>query len=445
MPPPRLACYPSRMSHAAHVAAIRFGLGPRLGEPPPEDPRAWLEAQLGPEAPLPPGPGTADGLRARIADLEERDRNGGIPPGPGQVAALLRAEALAWAGRRLAAAQPFRERLVDFWMNHFTVSRRVGIVDAVIGAFEREAIRPHVTGRFADMLVAVARHPAMLLYLNNAGSVGPDSPVGRRIGRGLNENLAREILELHTLSPAGGYTQADVQEFARILTGWSVAQRQEPFGYIFRPNAHEPGPKRLLGREFGAGEAAGEAALRFLAAHPATMRHLATRLVRHFVADRPPPEAVRAVERTLLDTGGDLGAAARALIRLPQAWEPPLAKFRSPSDYALAACRALGLPPERAAVALGGLAVLGQPLWTAPQPNGWPDTAADWATPEALMRRLDWAYTLAGRFGRVEPREVTEAALGPLARAGTVSAVARAGSVRDAITLLLASPEFMHR
>ncbi len=433
------------MSHAAHIAAIRFGLGPRLGEALPEDPREWLEAQLDQEAPLPPAPSTADGLRAHAADIEERQRNGGILPGRGQVASLMRAETLAWAERRLTTVQPFRERLVDFWVNHFTVSRRASIVGALAGAYEREAIRPHVTGRFADMLVAVARHPAMLLYLDNAGSVGPGSRIGQRTRRGLNENLAREILELHTLSPAGGYSQADVQEFARILTGWSVARAQEPFGYLFRPNAHEPGPKRLLGREFGAGEEAGEAALRFLAAHPATARHLATRLVRHFVADQPPPEAVRAVENTLRETGGDLGAAARTLIRLPQAWEPPLTKFRSPADYVLAACRATGLPTERAAMVLTGLAGLGQPLWTAPQPNGWPDTAAEWATPEAMMRRFDWAYTLAGRLGRTDPREVAAAALGPLARAETVTAVSRAGSLRDAITLLLGCPEFMYR
>lgn len=433
------------MSHSPHLAAIRFGLGPRLGESLPADPIAWLEAQLGPEDPLPPGHSAADGLRARSADLAEQAQNGGVPVRRGQVAAITRAESLAWAQRRLTARQPFRERLVDFWVNHFTVSRRAGAVQPVISAYEREAIRPHVTGRFADMLLAVARHPAMLLYLNNAGSVGPDSPIGQRIRRGLNENLAREILELHTLSPAGGYTQTDVQEFARILTGWSVAQRVEPFGFVFRPNAHEPGPKHLLGREFGTGEAAGEAALRFIATHPATAHHLATQLVCHFVADEPPPAAVQAVEKALLETEGDLGAAARTLIRLPQAWEPPLGKLRAPSDYVLAACRALGVPPERADVVLTGLAALNQPLWSAPQPNGWPDTAADWATPEAMMRRLDWAYTLAGRFSQADPREVAEAALGPFARAETVTAASRAGSMRDAITLLFGSPEFMYR
>jgi uncharacterized protein (DUF1800 family) len=433
------------MSRSVHVAAVRFGLGLRLGEAPPDDVLGWLEAQLGPEAPLPPGHSAAEGLRARSEDLAERERNAGNLEGQGRAAAVIRAETLAWARRRLTAEQPFRERLVDFWMNHFTASRRAGLVNPVIGGFEREAIRPHVTGRFADMLVAVVRHPAMLLYLDNAGSVGPGSPFGLRSGRGLNENLAREVLELHSLSPAGGYTQGDVQELARILTGWSVVLRAEPFGFQFRPQTHEPGPKQLLGQEFGPGEAGGEAALRFLGTHPATFRHLAFRLVQHFVADAPPPEAVRAVEAGLRDTGGDLGAVARVLIRLPQAWEPPLGKFRAPMDYVLAACRALGLPPERAEAVLNGLGALGQPLWNAPQPNGWADTAAEWAAPEALMRRLDWAFTLAGRFGSLDPREVAEAALGPLARAETVAAVARAGSVRDAITLVFGSPEFMHR
>ncbi|MBV1797764.1 DUF1800 family protein [Siccirubricoccus sp. G192] len=433
------------MSRSVHVAAVRFGLGLRLGEAPPDDALGWLESQLGPEAPLPPGHSAAEGLRARSEDLAERERNAGDLEGQGRVVPLVRAETLAWARRRLTAEQPFRERLVDFWMNHFTASRRAGLVNPVIGGFEREAIRPHVTGRFADMLVAVVRHPAMLLYLDNAGSVGPGSPFGLRSGRGLNENLAREVLELHSLSPAGGYTQGDVQELARILTGWSVALRAEPFGFQFRPQTHEPGSKQLLGQEFGPGEAGGEAALRFLGTHPATFRHLAFRLVRHFVADAPPPEAVRAVGASLRDTGGDLGAAARVLIRLPQAWEPPLGKFRAPMDYVLAACRALGLPPERAEAVLNGLGALGQPLWNAPQPNGWADTAAEWAAPEALMRRLDWAFTLAGRFGRLDPREVAEAALGPLARAETVTAASRAGSVRDAITLVFGSPEFMHR
>jgi uncharacterized protein (DUF1800 family) len=285
----------------------------------------------------------------------------------------------------------------------------------------------------------------MLLYLDNATSVGPNSAFGQRAGRGLNENLAREILELHTLSPAGGYTQGDVTEFARILTGWSVEQRNEPFGFLFRPQAHEPGEKSLMGRRFEQGEAAGEQALRFLAAQPATHRHLAVKLVRHFVADDPPPAATRRIEAVLRDTDGDLGATARALIALEEAWAPPLAKVRSAQDFVLAICRGLAIPEDREEWVVGGLLTLSQPLWTAPQPIGWPDKAEAWASPEALMRRVDWAHTIAGRFAQSDPRLVAEATLGPLARAETVTAMSRAGSVRDSLTLLFGSPEFMRR
>ena len=429
-----------------HVAAIRFGLGPRLGEAPPADPRAWLGAQLGEEAPLPPGPSAGDGLRARAEDILDRNRSQGQLTGPTRAGQIARSTAQAWASRRLAAAAPFRERLVDFWMNHLTASRRSGQLSFLVGAYEREAIRPHVTGRFADMLVAAVLHPAMLIYLNADSSVGPNSAFGQRSGRGLNENLAREVLELHTLSPSGGYTQGDVTEFARLLTGWSVAQRAEPFGTIFRRHAHDPGAKRVLGRPFEEGPEAAEAALRFLAAQPATHRHLAVKLARHFVADDPPPAAIRTIEAALRDSDGDLGAAARALLALEAAWEPPLGKLRTPGDYVLALCRATALPEDRPEVVLNAMAALGQPLWTAPQPIGWPDHGEAWAAPEAIMRRVDWAHTLAGRLqALLEPRAVAAAVLGPLARAETVTAVDRAGSPRDALTLVFSSPEFMRR
>lgn len=456
------------MSIRRHIAPIRFGLGLRLGEAPPAEPEAWLLGQLARPAEPPSGVGTAEAIRIRaetVAARQARDRMAAqqaMPapqagtaapqaappaaadqPGRGALPELLRSEAMAWAERRLTSPEPFRERLVDFWMNHFTVSRRNGQVGALHGPLEREAIRPHVTGRFADMLVAVTRHPAMLVYLDNHTSIGPNSPLGQRTRRGLNENLAREVLELHTLSPAGGYTQGDVQELAKILTGWGVAMEREPFGFLWRPNAHEPGPKTLLGRRFEEGPESQEQALRFLATRPATWRFLASKLARHFVADDPPPEAVRAVEQALARTEGDLGAAAEALVRSPRAWDPPLAKFRTPQDYVLAAARAAG--SRRPDLVLGGLAALGQALWTAPQPNGWPDRAEDWAAPEALMRRVDWAYTFAGRSERVDPAAVAEAALGPLARAETVGAMRVAGSLRDALTLLFGSPEFMHR
>jgi uncharacterized protein (DUF1800 family) len=443
------------MTTRRHIAPIRFGLGLRLGEAPPADPEAWLEQQIAAPAQPPTGASTLEAIRARaetVAQRQARDRaqaagNQGMaapePPGRSLLAELLRMEARGWAERRLASPEPFRDRLVDFWMNHFTVSRRSGLVGALNGPLEREAIRPHLTGSFADMLVAVTKHPAMLVYLDNHTSIGPNSPQGQRSRRGLNENLAREVLELHSLSPAGGYTQGDVQELAKILTGWSVGLDREPFGFAWRPTTHEPGEKHLLGRSFPEGPESQEAALRFLATRPATWRFLAVKLTRHFVADDPPPAVVRAVEEALRRTEGDLGAATRALVQAKEAWEPPLTKFRTPQDFVLAAARAAGT--QRPDGVLGGLAALGQPLWTAPQPNGWPDKAEDWTAPEALMRRVDWIYTFAGRGERLDPAAVAEAALGPFARAETVAAMRGAGSVRDALTLLFGSPEFMHR
>ncbi|MBS0559552.1 MAG: DUF1800 domain-containing protein [Proteobacteria bacterium] len=422
-------------------AMVRFGLGARPGEPPPSDPRGWLAGQIRAPDPtmLDPAPTTANGL-----SILRSDRDAKVTAAERRTRPLFRAEAAALLENALTTPAPFRERLVWFWANHFTVSVRRPACAAVTGAFVAEAIRPHVTGRFADMLLAVMRHPAMLLYLDNVASVGPDSPAGQRGRRGLNENLARECLELHTVSPAAGYTQADVTSFARILTGWSIDLKDDPPGFVFRVGAHEPGDKALLGQSFPPGQQGGEMALAFLAAHPATHRHLAEKLVRHFVADDPAPDEVRAVEAVLRDTGGDLGAASLALIDLPRAWQPG-GKLRTPQEFVLAALRGLDLPADRRPALLGAVGGLGQPVFAAPAPNGWPDRAADWAAPEAMIRRIDWTYALAGRAAGVDPMQAAEAALGPLLRAETLDAVRHAGSRREALTLLFASPEFQRR
>jgi uncharacterized protein (DUF1800 family) len=307
-----------------------------------------------------------------------------------------------------------------------------------------EAIRPHVTGRFADMLLAVMRHPAMLLYLDNAGSVSPHSPAGQRGGRGLNENLARECLELHTVTPAAGYAQTDVTAFARVLTGWSVETRQEPLGFIFRPRAHDPDPQTVMGQRIAPDEAGGVALLRFLANHPATHHALAVKLVRHFTTDDPPPGAVRRIEAVLRDTGGDLGAAAAALIDLDACWRSTT-KLRTPIDLVVASVRLLDIPAEKRPNLIGILSGLGQPLWSAPAPDGWPDRAAAWASPESTMRRIEWLNGFAGRIGQRDPAALAEAALGPLLRQATLEAMARAGSRHDAMTLFLTSPEFQRR
>ena len=423
-------------------ALARFGLGCRGAETLPPDPAAWLAEQLsGPEpARAAEAPTAASGLAALCDDRQNK------PEGEKRARALFRRDATAALANAVTTSSPCRERLVWFWTNHFTVSLRRPDCAALAGAFVEEAIRPHVTGRFDTMLLAVMRHPAMLIYLDNWGSVGPDSPAGLRNHRGLNENLARECLELHTVSPAAGYTQEDVTNFARLLTGWSVELRDDPLGFRFRPNAHEPGEQVVLGQRFPPGEAGGLEALRFLAAHPSTHRHLAGKLVRHFVADDPSEDAVRRIEGVLRDTGGDLGAAAVALTTLDAAWQPQT-KLRTPLDFVVAALRALDVPPptEEKPCVIGGLAGLGQPLWSAPQPNGWPDRAADWAGPEALLRRIDWACALTGRLAGPDPTEVAEASLGPLLQPATLEAMHRAGSRRDALTLLLTAPEFQRR
>ena len=421
-------------------ALIRFGLGRRGSEPLPANPATWLRAQLTAPDPGPAGPSVADGFAAVLADREDKGQ-----PGPKRVQQLFKGEIDNLVSYALATPTPFRERLVWFWANHFTVSLRGGRTAALGGDYIRTAIRPHATGRFADMLGAVMHHPAMLTYLDNAGSFGPNSPVGLKQNKGLNENLARESLELHTVSPASGYTQADVTSYARILTGWSISNgEKEPAGFRFRPFIHEPGEQMLLGRSFPPGEEGGVAALAFLASHPATHRHLATKLVQHFVADDPPPADIRRIEGVLRDTDGDLGQAAAALLTLPSAWRP-LAKLRSPQDYVLAALRAADLPegnrPDGAAIMRG----LGQPVFGAPFPIGWPDRAPDWAGPEAMMRRVDWSYGFSGRAAALDPAAVADASLGPLLTPATAQAIARAGSRRDGLTLLFTSPEFQRR
>jgi uncharacterized protein (DUF1800 family) len=423
-------------------ALIRFGLGRRGDEPLPADPAVWLRDQLRQPDPsrIDPRPSTATAVAAFLADRANRPK-----PEDSQVRALFRAEVKAELGNALTTPAPFRERLVWFWTNHFTVSIRGGVAAAAC-AFVEEAIRPNVTGRFEDMLVAVMRHPAMLRYLNNAGSVGPDSPAGKGGKRGLNENLARECLELHTVSPAAGYTQADVTSFAKILTGWSIDLREATPGFRFRPAAHEPGAQIVMGQTFPEGEEGGLATLHFLAGHPATHRFLAGKLVRHFVADVPSPDVVRRIESVLRDTNGDLGAAAAALTTLDAAWQPA-AKLRTPQDFVIATLRALDLPQEqRETLNLQGvLAGMGQPYQGAPQPNGWPDRAGDWAAPEAMMRRIDWAYGVSGRVGTRDVVDLAALNLGPLLHDDTLQAVRRAGSRREAMTLLLTAPEFQRR
>ncbi|HUK58633.1 MAG TPA: DUF1800 domain-containing protein [Stellaceae bacterium] len=437
---------------SALIAATRFGFAARPGELQTlaQDPRGAVLKQLSGPPPalagdLPTGTGMTalflQSIRDKRAPQDRKEFNQ-------RVNQVYFTEIEARLDAAVTSERPYVERLVHFWSNHFTVSARRPFIRGIAGAYEREAIRPHVLGRFSDMLLAVESHQGMLLYLDNAQSIGPDSQAGMRSGRGLNENLGREILELHTLGVDGGYTQDDVEALARILTGWSIARPQEPApgSFRFRPFAHEPGAKTLLGKRYAeGGQSEGIAALADLAVHPATARHVARKLAAHFIADNPPPDAVDRIAKRFLESGGDLRHVSEGVAREEAAWRGPFAKVRSPADLAIAACRVTGVAPRGQQWAQS-LRMLDQLPFYAPQPSGWPDDAASWVSPEAVLRRAQWCEAFANRMpDTIDPAALANASLGDAAPAEIVDAIAHAPSRRDGVALLLASAEFQRR
>lgn len=462
----------------AAIAVTRFGLGARPGELArvARDPRGWLHGQIRPagaDQPAGPAPSSAERLgefREYQMDRREarrgRDAEGGKDEGtarrrdPVRMAARMIREGPAedfLVRAQLGATTPagFRERWALFWANHFTVSGVKLVTATVAGPFEQEAIRPHVFGRFEDLLVASSSHPAMLLYLDQAQSIGPGSRAAERArGRraaGLNENLAREILELHTVGVDGGYSQADVTEFARALTGWSVgAAREAPDRqgrFLFRPQAHEPGARTVMGRRYpDGGIGQGRAVLADVARNPATAGHLSFKLARHFVADDPPPALVERLEAAWTKSDGDLAVVAAALIDAPEAWAPAPAKFKTPYEFLVSGYRAIGAQPaavEQISPTLNGL---GQRAFSPPSPKGWSDEAAAWAAPDAIIKRLTWAEAFAARTaGELDTDKVAAEALGGRLSPPVRTAVARAESREEALAILLMSPEFQRR
>jgi uncharacterized protein (DUF1800 family) len=375
------------------------------------------------------------------------------PPQPlNVIQKTFRAEALARLQRAVLSDCGFTERLVVFWSNHFCISaNKGGLARMWAGSFEREAVRPHVLGRFADMLKAVEQHPAMLFFLDNQQSLGPDSRAGVNRQRGLNENLAREIMELHTLGVGGGYTQDDVTSLARVITGWTFVGRQgvlgPPGSFVFNANAHQPGAQRVLGKVYDAGGVAqGEAVLADIARHPSTAKYIATKFARHVVADDPPPALVAKLQDVFTRTDGDLKALATALVDSDDSWRAPITKLRSPYEYLVATGRLLARVPEDPGAYLNGLNVLGQPLWSPAGPNGFADTNAAWAAPEGLKLRLDLAAQAASRIGNaIDPRDLLELAFADAASLDTRQTIERAESRQQALALLLMSPEFQRR
>jgi uncharacterized protein (DUF1800 family) len=405
-------------------------------------------------APKEPPPKPVENPDAAMAPAGAMRPNVPKPPSPplNIIQKTFRAEALARLQRAVIADCGFTERLVVFWSNHFCISANKGGPARVwAGSFEREAIRPHVLGRFADMLKAVEQHPAMLFFLDNQQSLGPDSRAGKNRNRGLNENLAREILELHTLGVGGGYSQDDVTALANIITGWTYAGRLgqlgEPGTFVFNANAHQPGAQRVMGKIYDAvGVAQGEAVLSDIARHPSTAKFIAGKFVRHFVADDSPPALVARLADVFTRTDGDLKALATALVDSDEAWKAPLAKMRSPYEFLVASGRLLAQIPNDPSRYLGALNTLGQPLWAPAGPNGFPDTSAAWAAPEGLKLRLDISAQIASRLADgVDPRDLLELVAADAASAETRRTIERAESRQQALALLLMSPEFQRR
>ena len=450
----------------AALALHRFGMGPRPGSIAAieADPRGALFAELErPPADLVAASALPSSIKAfrtvsdanakRQAQLKRQQMSGAsmappmgdAVPDPGRQFYLEEAKIRIEAA--LDAEIGLTERLVWFWSNHFCIS--ADKIQSMSGAYEREAIRPHVLGQFADLLLAVEGHPAMLFYLDNLASMGPNSIAGINRTRGLNENFAREILELHTLGVRSGYTQDDVKAFANVLTGWTLVppgDNPEHGGeFTFNPRLHEPGAQKVLGKSYEDETVEqGRAVLRDLAANPATASHVATKLARYFVADTPPPALVERMAKAFLDTGGDLKQVARVMVSSDEAWTQPPAKLKRPGEWVVGMVRATGLTQADPTRYTDGQVLLGEALWRPPSPKGFPDDEASWI--DGMGRRLDVANNFAERIaGRTDPQEVIETVLGSQVSPEVKQAVGRAESRQQALVLLFMSAEFQRR
>jgi uncharacterized protein (DUF1800 family) len=471
----------------ASIALNRFGLGARPDDAAPADPKKWLLSQFDRYEPHPPAFAALPDAAALAADYfadmamvaqarkdakaadADPKKDAATKAARQDVQAKVRDAYRAATNARLANAlttdTPFVERLVHFWSNHFAISADKQEVTIFAGAYEADAIRPHVLGRFEDMLLAVEQHPAMLYYLDQFRSVGPDSLAAERAAQrrpdrplGLNENLAREIMELHTLGVRSGYSQTDVTEFARALTGWSIGgagpgagpgggEADGPGRFQFRPNIHEPGTRTILGKSYAEeGEKQARAVLHDLATSPATGRHIATKLARHFVADDPPPALVDRMAAAFAKHSGHLPAVYRVLIEAPETWAAAPTKFKSPWEWTVSSLRGLGRRDLGKADIAPMQTQLGQPVWKPGSPAGYDDIAATWASPDALMQRVELAQRFASSFGdRLDARALAPHLMPAALSPATTTALAQAESGTTALALLLVSPEFQRR
>ncbi len=467
-----------------------FGLGARPGERRSvSDPHGWLRAQLqgGPAMLRAPAEATAEAIDEAIGVFrtagqgDDQQRREARQQARRRLVAIAAAESRATLTERITTARPFVERLVAFWSNHLCVSIGAKILVAPLaGSYERDAIRPHVLGRFTDMVLASAKHPAMLVYLDNLQSIGPNSRGARAGGRGgqqtpggprrgLNENYARELLELHTLGVNGGYTQQDVQELAKILTGWTVGGLSRPgrraqappgrrqpgapdnrdagFGFAFEDLLHEPGSKTLLGVRYAeSGVAEGERAIRDLCRHPSTARFVAGKLVTHFISDHPPASAVNQIAKVFQASDGDLRVVSAALIDLPDAWTDSARKVRTPHDWLVAMLRAFNAT-EASETVMPVLRQLRHPLWSPASPKGFSDTTTDWADPDSLLNRAELARTVARRLrvARVDPKALLDVIDVPAGDPLDTFLADGSSPVDERLALVVAGPAFQWR
>lgn len=458
------------MTFDPHLAAIRFGTGLSPVVPPPVSAVDQLAMLAGPDLaaqgwPIAPYDAVDPDYLA-LFDASRAARNARGTPDEAATkeaydALRMRARDMMQrdfkmvVARNVTAVDGLRERLVQFWADHFTVRSRIGLAHHLVTPFVEAAIRPHVAGRFADMLIAVTTHPEMLRYLDQTRSMGPNSARAARQDRGLNENLARELLELHTIGVDGPYTQTDVREMAELLTGlgWTPDE-----GMVYRPDYAEPGAETVLGTTYSGDAALSTVieALEGLAAHPATATHIARKLAVHFVADQPDPDLVTALAARFSDTGGDLLAVTEVLLTHPAAQLPAKSKVKTPFQFITSALRALGVPGEAILALQPGqvrrwittpLTVMGQ-TWEAPTgPDGWPESAEAWVTPQGVAGRINWAMHAPRAFldDMPDPRDFVQMALGPHAQDNVVFAASAAERREEGVGIVLASADFQRR
>ncbi|WP_261835063.1 DUF1800 domain-containing protein [Vibrio ishigakensis] len=440
---------------ASVIASHRFGFGPKPDElnTIAKDPKAWVLRQYRADINIEFKVTEPSSQQVVAKNANFRESTRGLKASDPEKLDQLRDEMTKWMREAyrsysldslqvaIATDNPAKHRLLEFFSNHFSVSANGGaMMRALAPTLEREAIQPHLQGRFEDMLLAVEQHPAMLVYLNNAQSFGPNSRFGKRRKKGLNENLAREILELHTLGVDGGYTQQDVTELARGITGWSIGKT----GYVYRDFGHEPGSRTLLGVSYSQkGEAQGKKMLQDLARHPNTARHLCTKLARHYVADEPDPKLVSDLITVWQKSKGNLAEVMQALVENDLAWQAPQ-KFKTPREFVISTSRSIPNSKITGKRLYFSLNQLGQVPFTAGSPKGFSDEQMDWMSGSSLLARADWAQMYA-KQSRADVKLAMNTALNSQMSEHNRLKVLRAESKHQALTLLMMSPEFQRR